>query len=265
MSAGRTRDDTWDSGEAWASARSRAREEVRAAFAPRPRVCRTCGNEETTAARACSRCGTPYVELREPGMLRRTRRRAAIGALATVAVIGAAAALIVPAVQHGKRQAEARARSADRAALASERRRIALDQRLHSAAAPGPHAALRALPAAELTARLRSSLQASITADARARVRAHTLQGPVLRTECSAAGPAGAPLARYSCVAVNTEILRGSRAAAGTLGYPFWAIVDRRRLSYRWCKLNPQAGEGSATPGSVSLAVPVPPGCNIER
>jgi type II secretory pathway pseudopilin PulG/ribosomal protein L37E len=262
-----TRDDTWDSGEAWSGARERARDEVRAALAPRPRVCRNCGNEEdATSAAVCSRCGTPYMERLDPGMSRRAKRRLLIAAVATFAVLGAAAALIVPSVQHGKNQAGARERADAQAALARERRRLALDQRLHTATAPGRTAELRALPATQLTARLRSDLEGSITADARARVRAHTLQGPILRTQCSAVrGAAGPPVGKYSCVAVNTEILRNTPTAAGALGYPFWAIVDFRRLRYSWCKLNPQAGEGSATPGSVSLAVPPPRGCNIER
>jgi hypothetical protein len=66
-------------------------------------------------------------------------------------------------------------------------------------------------------------------------------------------------------VAVNSDILRKTAAPVGALGYPFWAMVDYRRLTYRWCKLNPRAGEGSATPGSVSLAVPLPRGCDIAR
>ncbi len=249
--------------DVWAAARARARDEVRAAFAPEPRVCRNCGNEETTAARACSRCGTPYVEVQDPGLSPCARRRLLIAAVATVAILGAAAAVIVPSVQHGKRQADARARAEDRVTLARERRRIAADQRLHSAVEP---ARLRALPAGRLAARLRSDLESSITADARARVRAHTLAGPILRTDCApVAGEGGPPLGRYTCTAVNSEILRHTADPAGTLGYPFWAIIDFRRPSYRWCKLNPQAGEGSATPGSVSLAVPVPRGCDIER
>ena len=261
-----TKNEAWDSDDAWAGARARTREEVRAAFAPQRHVCRNCGNEETTASRTCSRCGTPFAAMQDPGMSRRTKRRLAIGAAATVVVLAAAGALIIPAVQHGKTKADARARAEAQITSARERRRLALDQRLHSAAAPGSHVALRALPAAQLTARLRSDLEASITADARARVRARTLPGPILRTDCSASnGAGGPPLGRYSCVAVNNEILRGTRAAAGSLGYPFWAFIDFRRLSYRWCKLNPQAGEGSATPGSVSLAVPVPRGCDIER
>ena len=266
MGASDTKNEAWDSDDAWAGARARTREEVRAAFAPRPRVCRNCGNEETTGASVCSRCGTPFVERQDPGMSRRTKRRIALGAAAAVIVLGVGAALIVPAVQRRKNEADARARAESRAAFAAERRRLALDQRLHSATAPGSPGALRALPAAQLTARLRSDLEASITADARARVRAHTLQGPILRTDCTAAaGAAGPPLGKYTCVAVNNRIVRGTGAAAGSLGYPFWAIVDYRRLRYRWCKLNPQAGEGSATPGSVSLAVPVPAGCDIER
>lgn len=251
----------------WAAARERTREEVRKAFAPRRVLCRNCGNEETTAARACSRCGTPYVAMQNPGMSRKARRRLVATALATVIVLGAAAALIVPSVQNGKHDANARERAAERAAFAVERKRIALDQRLHSAVAPGSPARLRALPSAELTARLRSELEASITADARARVRAQTLNGPILRTECAPfRGAGGPPLGKYSCTAVNREIVRSpGEPAAGVLGYPFWAIVDFRNLSYRWCKLNPRAGEGSATPSSAGLAVPLPRGCDITR
>src|SRR4051812_47198300 len=266
MSASDTKNEAWDSDDAWAGARERTREEVRAAFAPRTRVCRNCGNEEATSARVCSRCGTPYAAMQDPGMSPRARRRLALAAAATVVVLGAAAALIVPAIQHSKREADARARAHDKAAFAAERRRLAVDQRLHSAPAPGAHAALRALPSTQLTARLRSDLEASITADARERVGAHSLRGPIVRTDCSAVnGAGGPPLGKYSCVAVNNEILRGTGTAAGSLGYPFWAIVDFRRLTYRWCKINPQAGEGSATPGSVSLAVPVPAGCDVDR
>jgi type II secretory pathway pseudopilin PulG len=251
----------------WVEARERTRDEVRKAFAPRRMVCRNCGNEETTAARACSRCGTPYVAMQDPGMSRTARRRLVAAALAAVILLGAAAAVIVPSVQRGKHDADARERAAQRAALARERRRIAVDQRLHSAAAPGSKARLRALPTATLSARLRSDLEASITVDARARVRAGDLNGPILRTECSPLqGAGGPPVGKYSCTAVNRDIVRSpGEPAAGTLGYPFWAIVDFRGLSYRWCKLNPRAGEGSATPIATSLAVPLPRGCDITR
>jgi type II secretory pathway pseudopilin PulG len=239
----------------WAEARERTREEVRKAFAPRRVVCANCGHEETTAARACSRCGTPYVAMQDPGLSRAARRRIALAALAVVIVLGIAAALIVPSVQQGKRDADARERAAERATFARERKRLARDQRLHSATAKGP------------PAQLRSELETSITADARARVRAGTLNGPILRTQCSPfRGAGGPPVGKYTCTAVNREIVRSpGERAAGTLGYPFWAIVDFRRKRYSWCKLNPRAGEGSATPSSAGLAVPLPRGCDLTR
>src|SRR3954453_19313233 len=151
------------SADPWSDARARAREEVRAAFAPRRRVCRECGHEEETAARACPRCGTPYVEMQEPGMSPRQRRWLAIGATGVVLVLVAAPLAIVPALKNDKRGSEARARAEDRAALARERQRIALDQRPHSATAK---------PGASVPAQL----EAAITADARSRVRAGSLR-----------------------------------------------------------------------------------------
>ena len=74
----------------------------------------------------------------------------------------------------------------------------------------------------------------------------------------------GPPVGRYSCTAVNNEILRRANVHAGTLGYPFWALVDFRRLSYSWCKVNPSAGEGSATAVAQSLVVPPPARCDIN-
>jgi hypothetical protein len=258
--------DTWDSAEVWSDARDRTREEVREAFAPQRRVCRNCGSEDVTARRACSRCGVAYVELREPGMSRRARRRAAIGAALTLVALGAASLAIVPSVQQEKRTAAAHDRGRTAAAIAAERRRLAIDQRLHAAVAPGSDARLRSLPPARREALLRVDLEAAITADARARVRARLLQGPILRTDCSPVGGSGGPPAgRYSCEAVNGEILRATGARAGSIGYPFWARIDVRHLAYRWCKINPKAGEGSATPGATALVVPLPRGCDISR
>jgi hypothetical protein len=257
--------DSWDSAEVWSDARARAREEVREAFAPQRRVCRNCGNQEVTARRACSRCGVAYVELRDPGMSRRARRRARIAvALTLIALVGAGFA-IVPSVQHAKRSAAARDRAQTEASIARERRRLAIDQRLHAAVAPGSHARLRGLPAARRAALLRADLEAAITADTRARVRSHLLPGPILRTDCTPVGGSGGPpVGRYSCEAVNAQILRATRAPAGSIGYPFWARIDFRHLAYRWCKINPRAGEGSATPAAVALVVPVPRGCDIS-
>jgi hypothetical protein len=52
-------------------------------------------------------------------------------------------------------------------------------------------------------------------------------------------------------------------APVGTLGYPFWAVIDFKRLSYVWCEVNPKAGEGSATATSPALVLPLPRQCDL--
>jgi hypothetical protein len=67
---------------------------------------------------------------------------------------------------------------------------------------------------------------------------------------------------KYTCTAVNEDIRRNSGGAAvGALGYPFWAVVDFRRLSYTWCKVNPKPGEGQAR--GNGLLVPLSPRCRL--
>lgn len=188
------------------------------------------------------------------------KRRLLLAAAATAIVLAVVAAVLVPSIQTSKHHALSAEQRAAQATAAAERRRLAADQRPHAASAPGSRAALRRLPPARLEAVLRGDLQASITADARARVRAHALQGPIQRTNCSPfEGNAGRPpRARYSCTAVNNAILRGG-ATVGSLGYPFWAVVDFTRLTYVWCKVNPKPGEGEAT--GAAVVVPLSPRC----
>ena len=107
-------------------------------------------------------------------------------------------------------------------------------------------------------------MDVDVLKNARARVRAHTLQGPIERADCSpVSGFAGPPVGKYTCTAVNAAILRRG-ATVGALGYPFWAVIDFKRLSYVWCKVNPVAGEGSATSSALALSVPVPKPCRIS-
>lgn len=231
--------DPFGSDAAWSEARERARDEVRQALAGR---------------------GEPPASRLDPGMSPRAKRRLLIAGAATVIVLAVIAAILVPSIQTSKHHALSAEQRAAQATTAAERRRLAADQRPRAASVPGSHSALRRLPPARLEATLRTDLEASITADARARVRAHSLQGPIQRTDCSPfQGSDGRPpRARYSCTAVNNAILR-SGATVGSIGYPFWAVVDFTRLSYTWCKVNPKPGEGEAT--GAAVVVPLSPRC----
>lgn len=246
--------DEWDSSPAWAEARERARAEVHAIFAPTAQTCPSCGHEDSTAARACPHCGASYVH-NQPKLSRRAKLTIA-GACAALAVAGGVTWLLVsPSIDRTKQHEAERAAAEQAAFLSSERRRLTVDERLRTARA--------ALPK-ESRAALVSDLERSITADARARVRAGTIAGPIEDTSCQAVnvGPL-VPDARrggYQCVAVQAKIAKVSESG-GLLGYPFWAIVEYRRGTFAWCKVNPRGGERAVQ--SLEPVVSPPHGCNL--
>src|SRR3954469_7078806 len=96
-------------------------------------------------------------------------RKVAAWAALAVLVIGAAAALAVPRIDQSKEKGAAeRAREAA-AAVNAERARLRADQSIHRLAIPAGVSAVGAL-------------ESAITADAKERVAAKTISGPVLST-----------------------------------------------------------------------------------
>jgi hypothetical protein len=248
----------WDAEPIWGEARERARSDVKSAFAPRTRTCHACGRTSETSSRACPACGAPYVVM-QPKLSPRAKRAIALAALA-LGVAGVVVwVLVSPSIDHTKRATAAREAAQHAAFVRSETRRLRADQRLH-----------RGRAAAAITSRaaLVGALDRAILADARARVRAGSLHGPILRAVCKPVteGPL-VPTARrggYVCTAVTADIPkegRGSTAVGGTLGYPFWAIVEYRRRTFAWCKVNPPPGE-QAVQANAAL-VPPPAGCDL--
>jgi hypothetical protein len=82
----------------------------------------------------------------------------------------------------------------------------------------------------------------AILADARSRVRAGQLKGPILRVVCErfpkTVGPV--PLERnrnYSCVAVTAEFARSKGGEAGAIGHPYRARIDFSTGRYAFCKV----------------------------
>jgi hypothetical protein len=192
----------------------------------------------------------------QPKLSKRTKLIAA-GVIAALLAAGAIVLIAVtPSINHLKRSAAQRAAQRDAAFIRSETRRLELEQRLHR----GRAASVRATPAA-----LVGDLQAAITADARARVRSGTFQGPIHGTRCSAvkSGPLVPTSVRggYECVAVTATIARGVELG-GVVGYPFWAIVDYRNRSFAWCKVNPRGGERAVQ--SREPVVNPPAGCDLH-
>ncbi len=163
-------------------------------------------------------------------------RRIAIGTAVALVLLGGAAALVVPAVDHGKDEGAARRQAEREAFVRREEARLRRDQRPHfGRAAPGSPPAIVA------------ALSHAITRDARARVRAGTIDGPILRTDCERVfGGRLDPRtgrALYKCTAVQGEPIDPSKRVKIVKGYEFIATVDLRRGPFCWCKLNVLPGE----------------------
>lgn len=247
--------DEWDSSPVWADARARTRAEVQAAFAPKPQTCPSCGREEATAARNCRHCGASYVVV-QPKLSKRAKLTIAAGVVALLAGLGIAWALASPSINHTKENAARRAAAQQAAFIRSETRRLTAEQRLHSG---------RGARAGERPPQLVADLQNAITADSLARVKAGTFDGPIHGTTCEPVkmGPLQPNAARggYQCVAVNADIVKGVEVG-GQIGYPFWAVVDYRRGTFVWCKVNPKPGEKATQ--TLEPVVNPPAGCDLH-
>jgi hypothetical protein len=232
-----------------AAARERTRQEVRAIFAATPEVaprdCPHCGARESTRHEHCPACGKSYF-VAPPRFSRTTR--IALATLGTAVAVAAVTGLVVFLLQQGNDSASQQ-RSGRAAAVAAERRRLSREQAPHHGRAGVPLPAAGATAAARRAARraMVSSLEATITADARGRIaRGELMASGVRATECGPLASAGATpdeddlhkdLGRYSCLAVSQSARRG--AVTSRLGIPFVAVIDFRRGTFTWCKDNP--------------------------
>jgi hypothetical protein len=165
-------------------------------------------------------------------------------------VAGGAIALIGPAIEEGKDERAEQERRRDARFEEAKRRRLAEQGRPRRGRSERPRGPLT--PAEERRSRraLVGDVERAITRDARARVRAGKLEGPILGTECTINPPSRRPLERdlsvrrmeYQCLAAN------SRDPAGRfiVGHTFEANVDYRRHRFTWARVCYPPGEGSA-------------------
>jgi len=250
--------------------RTKARDDVRAIFSRAPagppvRRCPSCGAEHATLSPVCPSCDKRY-DRRFPRVS--DRQRWALGGLALAGAI-VAAILILPGVFDAKRATDARVAREQAARVAAEKRRLTREQRPHRARP----AALRpprpgAPPADQLAARRRlvHALEGAILTDARARVKAGELDGPVRRVSCGPLirnpGNHGEDedltkiRGRYDCVAVKQEVIKEGKVV-GLFGHPFVGTADFKRFTLVWCKDNKVPGER----GKPLAKVPIPAAC----
>jgi predicted RNA-binding Zn-ribbon protein involved in translation (DUF1610 family) len=244
-------------------ARSTTRDDVRAALARGEaplRRCPSCGREARTRDERCPHCGASYFA-RPRRFSGRTRALliAVCGLLAATAL-----AVTVVLVTDAKRERDAREATQRRARIAAERARLRRVQAPHRGSARGLRPAAGASRAERLAARaaLLDAVREHITRDARARVVAGELDGPISGTEC---GPLlrsrdavpddrtlSRTIGRYDCVAVKADVARGG-TSVGRLGHPFVAALDFERFTFVWCRNTPPQGEAGRALAFVRL------------
>ena len=243
----------------WAKARDSQRDDVAAVFASRERTCPACGTVQHQGGRLCSNCGADLTA-RAP---RRIPWKPLLIGLAAVIVVAAVAVPIVSGLRDDAAADRARERQRQTELREAERVRQVRDGR--PVRADGPAAAAGEDLVAH-RARLLDRAEGLITADARKRVAAGTLDGDIKGTDCdlfpltderrAAESDPKTVAGRYDCTAYTSK-LEGNQGRTAVFGHPFWLVIDFQRAKYVWCKLTPRAGEG----GSVLVSVPVPQPC----
>jgi hypothetical protein len=182
-------------------------------------------------------------------------------ALLPLVAIGLALAL-APGIDQGKE--ERASAEAERLAQARAERLERLRREQQPRFASGEPAA------ASLVARRRlvAEMAVAIRADARARVQAGTLSGPIRRVQCEpfprtedgrgAHQDPSRRFGRYSCLAVTAEFGRSAEQGAGAIGHPYRVRIDFDTGRYAFCKVSGRPGEGSLAQAPF---VPVPRAC----
>jgi hypothetical protein len=117
-------------------------------------------------------------------------------------------------------------------------------------------------------ASLVASLPIAIQADARQRVAAGALDGPIRSVECEpfprSVDGRGAHLdpsqatGRYSCLAVTSTAPATERNEASSIGHPYRVLVHFDTGRFAFCKVTGRPGEGSI---GREIPAPVPEAC----
>ena len=248
----------------WEAARAAAKADVQAALARPPRPCPNCGRPQPGIARRCADCGADMFP-------RRTRPKPGLRAgLIAILVLAALAALVfglIPAMREDA-DTERRLQAERQTKLeAAERARLRIEVRPVSITGPRRRSGESRL---EHRARLLAVGSDAITADARKRVAAGTMDGPILGTSCEPYPETDArraleqdpnlAAARYECIAIERRVplskLNG-RERTGIFGNPYWLVIEFDTAELAFCKISPKVGEG----GKVLATVAIPEPC----
>jgi hypothetical protein len=176
----------------------------------------------------------------------------ALAGLVVAAVI--LVTVVIPAIDGSKGRTATRDRLAHEAFVRRERARLIAEQVSHHGRSAGAARLHAAGNDAGARAALRASATASVDRDARARVAAGKLDGPIKDVSCDYDAHDTGARVHLACLAVTTRLVEG-KANTTRLGHPFLVAGSLRDGRYAWCKENSPPGEG-ATGTSVFVQPP---------
>jgi hypothetical protein len=174
-------------------------------------------------------------------------RKVAIWTGVGAVIVGIALAVMIPRINAGKAD-RAKAAAAEQARLrAANRERVIKLQQPRTGGFASLKPAGDASPAevAGARARLVTSVQAAITADAQKRAATgeiSRIQGP---TTCApaAGSPEGSSIGVFDCYTVVRKVPKVKTNVAGSIGYPFRAVLHYDTFKYVFCRTEQFPGE----------------------
>ncbi len=174
-------------------------------------------------------------------------RKLAIWTGVGAVVLGIALAIMIPRINEGKSERAASAAAEQARVRALNRERVIKLQQPRTGEFASLKPAKDAGPAAEVAARAKlvAGVETAITADAQKRAASGEIskvQGP---TTCSptAGGPTSGPLGVFDCYTVVRKVPKVETNVAGSIGYPFRAVVNYSTFTYAFCRTEQFPGE----------------------
>jgi hypothetical protein len=198
-----------------------------------------------------------------PGWIwRRMPLVAKVGAVLALVGLVAVALVIGPDIRESKSERERAEQQERLRARAAREARIRREQRPRFVDGPAAIAGVGA------RRRLLDAAGASVLADARRRVAAGRLRGPIRAIDCEpfprsstgigAEDSTTQRFGRYACLAVTAEFTETEATSGGKLGHPYRMRIDFDTGRYAFCKIAGRPAEGQL---KRRLGPTVPPVC----
>ncbi|HEY6891923.1 MAG TPA: hypothetical protein VI300_29245 [Solirubrobacter sp.] len=162
-------------------------------------------------------------------------------------VLGIALAIMIPRINHGiaERNAKAAAEQAQARKLNRERVIKLQQPRTGEFAALKPAAGASALEVDGARQKLVTSVESAITADAQKRAATGEIskvEGPTTCTH-SAGTPTTGPVGVFDCYTIVRHVPKVQTNVAGSIGYPFRAVLHYSTFTYAFCRTEQFPGE----------------------